>query len=68
MPLIVGVVGLAVTVAYERRFAKHPFLEKSLFKDFGSSVTYIAAVAQGIVVRRCAPLMAGFVGRPWRDS
>lgn len=68
VPLIVGVVGLAVTVTYERRFAKHPFLEKSLFKDFGSSVTYIAAVAQGIVVCRHSLPMAGFVGGPWPDS
>jgi hypothetical protein len=51
IPLIAGVLGLIITIAYEHRFAKHPFLEKTLFKDIGSVVTYLAAVAQGIVVR-----------------
>ncbi|KAK7937184.1 major facilitator superfamily transporter [Apiospora aurea] len=50
VPLILGIVGLAITVVYEHLFAKHPFLEKSLFKDTGSIVTYMAAVAQGIVL------------------
>ncbi|KAK7908917.1 efflux pump antibiotic resistance [Apiospora marii] len=49
VPLILGVVGLAITGVYEQRLAKYPFLEKSLFKDAGSVVTYVAAVAQGIV-------------------
>ncbi|KAG8162051.1 hypothetical protein KVR01_007816 [Diaporthe batatas] len=47
-PLIVGVVGLAFTIAYEGYLAKYPFLEKSLFRDMGSIVTYLAAVSQGI--------------------
>ncbi|PVH91227.1 major facilitator superfamily transporter [Periconia macrospinosa] len=50
VPLIVGVIGLVITITYEHRFAKHPFLEKALFKDVGSLVTYLAAVAQGIVL------------------
>jgi hypothetical protein len=62
VPLILGVVGLAITVAYERRFAKYPFLEKSLFKDMSSIVTYVAAVAQGIVVGLYYPL---FLGSCW---
>ncbi|KAH9900375.1 major facilitator superfamily transporter [Xylariomycetidae sp. FL2044] len=49
-PLILGIVGLAVTIAYEWRLAKHPFLHRSLFKDMGSIVTYLAATAQGIVL------------------
>ncbi|KAH7308523.1 major facilitator superfamily transporter [Stachybotrys elegans] len=78
LPLILGVVGLAITVFYEARIAKHPFLHKSLFRDTASIITYVAAVGQGIVlysalyycpfyfisVKRYSPLQSGLALLP----
>ena len=64
VPLILGVVGLAITIVYECRLAKHPFLQQSLFKDMGCTVTYLAAVAQGIVVCRQFLLFMYCIARP----
>jgi MFS family permease len=49
-PLIIGVVGFAITMTYENHFAQHPFLRKSLFKNISSIVTYLAAGAQGLML------------------
>ncbi|KAI1260528.1 major facilitator superfamily transporter [Xylariaceae sp. FL1019] len=50
VPLIIGVVGTVVAIFYEMRFAKHPFLEKDLFRDTSSTVTYVAAALQGFML------------------
>ncbi|CAJ2509477.1 Uu.00g145030.m01.CDS01 [Anthostomella pinea] len=49
-PLIIGFVGLVVTVVYENYFAAQPFLRRSLYHDTTSVVTYIAGCIQGLVM------------------
>ncbi|KAI0023350.1 major facilitator superfamily transporter [Xylariomycetidae sp. FL0641] len=50
VPLILGLLGLVVTVAYEVYFAKQPFLRRSLWHDRTATVTYMAGGIQGIVM------------------
>jgi MFS family permease len=78
VPLIIGAVGLIITIGYEWRFAKYPFLHRALFKDMSSISVYLAAVSQGIVlysalyycpfyfmaVKRYNPLQAGLALLP----
>lgn len=49
-PLVIGAVGIILTVLYEVYFAQHPFLQKDLFRDASSIVAYIAAGFQGLMV------------------
>ncbi|OTB05049.1 hypothetical protein M426DRAFT_142683 [Hypoxylon sp. CI-4A] len=49
-PLIIGFVGLLITVLYIKYYAKNPFIRKTLFCDASSIVTYIAAAGQGFVL------------------
>ncbi|KAI0481934.1 MFS general substrate transporter [Xylariaceae sp. FL0804] len=50
VPLILGFVGIVITVVYEMKYAQNPFLRKNLFTDFSSVVTYIAAALQGLIL------------------
>ncbi|KAI0020319.1 major facilitator superfamily transporter [Xylariomycetidae sp. FL0641] len=51
VPLILGAAGLTATVLYEIYMAKNPFLQRNLFRDVSSVITYILACAHGILVR-----------------
>ncbi|KAI1340813.1 major facilitator superfamily transporter [Xylariaceae sp. FL0016] len=50
VPLLIGVFGFIATVFYERRFAKHPFLRRSLFHNWSSIITYVLAGMHGILL------------------
>ncbi|XXH01380.1 hypothetical protein Hte_007740 [Hypoxylon texense] len=49
-PLVIGIVGIILTMVYEVKFAQHPFLQKDLFRDASSIVSYIAACFQGLML------------------
>ncbi|KAI1077036.1 major facilitator superfamily transporter [Whalleya microplaca] len=49
-PLIIGVLGLVMTIVYEYYFAKQPFLRRSLFRNKMSVVTYTLGCIQGLVM------------------
>ncbi|KAI0124040.1 major facilitator superfamily transporter [Xylariales sp. AK1849] len=49
-PLIVGIVGLILTLVWEVRFAKEPLFRRELFHDTSSIVTYICGAAQGFLM------------------
>lgn len=51
VPLIVGFVGLLVTVAYETFWAKEPFLRHGLYHNSSSIAAYLGGCIQGLVVR-----------------
>ncbi|KAI2634654.1 major facilitator superfamily transporter [Xylaria nigripes] len=50
VPLILGFVGLLVTLAYERLWAKQPFLRHSLYHSTSSTITYVGGLIQGLVM------------------
>ncbi|KAI1822460.1 major facilitator superfamily transporter [Xylaria intraflava] len=50
VPLILGFVGLLVTLVYERFWAKQPFLRQSLYHNSSSIVTYVGGLIQGLVM------------------
>lgn len=49
-PLIIGIVGLAGTAAWEKYMAKEPFLRHSLFYNVSAISTYICSAVQGLVL------------------
>ncbi|KAI0432448.1 major facilitator superfamily transporter [Xylaria sp. FL1042] len=49
-PLIIGFVGLLVTLIYERLWAKQPFLRHSLYRNASSMVAYLCGTIQGMVM------------------
>ncbi|KAK8001010.1 Efflux pump FUS6 [Apiospora marii] len=73
VPLVIGLVGLVVTMLWEIYFASEPILKPSLFHDASSTVTYICGAAQGFLmwsgfyyypfyflsVKMTSPVMAG---------
>ncbi|KAH8645706.1 major facilitator superfamily transporter [Xylariales sp. PMI_506] len=50
VPLVVGSVGLVITLVWEVRFAKEPLLKRELFHDVSSVVAYICGAAQGFLM------------------
>ncbi|KAI1433772.1 major facilitator superfamily transporter [Xylaria sp. CBS 124048] len=50
VPLILGFLGLAVTLVYERLWAKQPFLRQSLYHNTSSVMTYLGGLIQGLVM------------------
>ncbi|KAI1277908.1 major facilitator superfamily transporter [Xylaria sp. FL0933] len=50
VPLIIGFVGLLVTLIYERLWAKEPFLRHSLYRNASSVVAYLCGSIQGMVM------------------
>ncbi|GAW21084.1 hypothetical protein ANO14919_105970 [Xylariales sp. No.14919] len=49
-PLIIGVIGIIVTIIYETHAAKFPFLRQDLFRDLSSIIAYLAAGLQGLML------------------
>lgn len=49
-PLIIGVIGLAGTAAWERYMAKEPFLRHSLFYNVSAISTYVCSAVQGLLL------------------
>ncbi|POS77854.1 major facilitator superfamily transporter [Diaporthe helianthi] len=49
-PLVIGIVGLAGTAAWEKHMAKEPFLRHSLFYNVSAISTYICSAVQGLVL------------------
>jgi len=47
---IVGLVGMVLTIVYERRFAKNPFLRLAIFEDWSGIAASICTVIQGYLV------------------
>ncbi|OHE90324.1 major facilitator superfamily transporter [Colletotrichum orchidophilum] len=50
VPLLLGAVGMALTVIYESRFATSPFLQRRLFQTASSIATYACGAIQGLVM------------------
>jgi MFS family permease len=50
VPLIIGVTGVVLSLLWERYGAKNPFLYRSLFPNLSAIVTYLNALAQGLVL------------------
>lgn len=68
VPIVVGVVGVAGALVWERYFAKHPFVNLSLFRDHSSQAAYACICLQGAVVRISFPLIASFQFTRYRCS
>lgn len=50
VPLILGAIGTLASLVWER-FAKEPFLRKSLFNSWSAIIAYTSAAFQGLLVR-----------------
>jgi len=50
VPLILGVIGVVLTILWERWGAKKPFLRQSLFYTTSAVAAYVCAIAQGLLV------------------
>ncbi|RWA14417.1 hypothetical protein EKO27_g686 [Xylaria grammica] len=50
VPLIIGFVGLFVTLVYEKLWAKQPFLRHSLYHNTSSIAAYLCGSIQGMVM------------------
>lgn len=51
VPLVLGILGLAVTALWETYGAREPFLRRSLFHCPSSFAAYVGATIQGFLVR-----------------
>jgi uncharacterized membrane protein len=56
LPLIVGAVGVGVSLIWERFGAREPFLRRSLFYKVSAIAAYICALVQGLVVSSCGTI------------
>ncbi|WQF79268.1 Putative major facilitator superfamily, MFS transporter superfamily [Colletotrichum destructivum] len=50
VPVFIGAAGLAVTLLYEHRFARFPFLKKILFTDMSAITVYVLGLLQGFIL------------------
>ncbi|KAG7038363.1 major facilitator superfamily transporter [Colletotrichum scovillei] len=50
VPLLLGAVGMVLTVIYESRFAVSPFLQRRLFQTASAIATYACGAIQGLVM------------------
>ncbi|KAI0390488.1 major facilitator superfamily transporter [Xylariaceae sp. FL0594] len=50
VPLVIGFVGLILTLVYEKMWAKNPFLRHSLYHNAASTVAYVCGCIQGLVM------------------
>ena len=50
VPLFVGVLGMILTVLYETRYARLPFLRVAIFKHKSAMAAYVCTVLQGFLV------------------
>ncbi len=50
VPLIAGAVGFVLSIVYEVRFAKHPFVQRQLFPNISAIVSYVCALFQGFLL------------------
>ncbi|KAI3526978.1 major facilitator superfamily transporter, partial [Colletotrichum abscissum] len=50
VPVFIGAAGLMTTLFYEHRFAKVPFLKRTLFTDMSSITVYVLGLLQGFIV------------------
>ena len=55
VPLLLGIVGVGATVAWENWGAKSPFLRLAIFRNPSAIAAYICAGIQGIVVSLISP-------------
>lgn len=51
VPIILGIVGIAATLCWERYGASQPFLRMWLFRDHAALAAYACAILQGLMVR-----------------
>ncbi|GJC90030.1 efflux pump FUS6 [Colletotrichum liriopes] len=75
VPIFTGAGGLVLTLYYEHRYARSPFLKKILFRDLSAITVYILGLLQGFIlygqlyyvpfyllsVKQMTPTMAGVV-------
>ncbi|KAK1509307.1 major facilitator superfamily transporter, partial [Colletotrichum abscissum] len=50
VPVFIGAAGLMTTLFYEHRFAKVPFLKRTLFTDMSSITVYVLGLLQGFIL------------------
>lgn len=50
VPMCLGIVGLLVSILYEARFARYPFLNHEIFNGRSANASYVAALLQGLLV------------------
>lgn len=55
-PLVIGVLGMGVTLVWEIKFAKEPLFKRELFHNASSIVAYTCGMAQGFLVSDESPL------------
>lgn len=58
VPTIIGLAGIVLTVLYEKRYAKNPFLRLAIYQHWSGIVVSICTIIQGYLVspsyvRRC---------------
>lgn len=54
VPIVAGLEGIVITVLYEKRYAKNPFLRLAVYQHWSGIVVSICTVIQGYLVS--APL------------
>lgn len=57
VPLVLGVIGMAAALLWERCYAREPFLRRSLFHCRSSFAAYIGAAVQGLLVSEQSPFL-----------
>jgi hypothetical protein len=50
IPIVVGLGGIVITVLYEKRYARNPFLRLSIFQHWSGIVVSICTIIQGYLV------------------
>ena len=50
VPLMIGLAGILLSLVWECRYAKNPFLQRSLFPNVSTIATYLSALFQGFIL------------------
>lgn len=50
VPLMIGLAGILISLTWEHRYAKNPFLQRSLFPNLSAIATYMSALFQGFIL------------------
>ena len=50
VPLVIGAVGLVITMIWEQRFTRHPFLPREIFPNLSSIAIYLVALLTGFAL------------------
>ena len=56
VPLVAGLIGIVITVMYEKRYTRNPFLRLAIYQHWSGIVVSICTILQGFIVSEpCIP-------------